>query len=101
MRIKKGDNVKILSGKDRGKTGKILAVYPKENKLTVEGMNVITRHRRSRRQGQKGEKVRISMPIDVSNAMLVCGSCGNATRAGFKVTAGVKVRVCKKCGSEV
>lgn len=101
MKIKKGDHVKIIAGKDRGKSGKVLAVFLNENKITVEGMNAVTRHRRSRRQGQQGEKVRISMPIDVSNAMLTCGACKSASRAGFRVTAGVKVRVCKKCGGEI
>ena len=101
MKIKKGDQVKILSGKDRGKSGKVLVSYPKEGKITVEGVNILTRHRRSRKQGQKGEKVRVSMPFDASNALLICGFCKKPTRVGFQITESGKVRVCKKCASPI
>ena len=101
MKIKKGDQVKIISGKDRGKSGKVLVAYPEEGKITVEGMNLLTRHRRSRKQGQKGEKVRVSMPFDVSNVLLVCGSCKKPTRVGFQITDSGKARICKKCASPV
>lgn len=102
MKIKKGDNVKIIAGKDHGKTGKVMEVFPKENRITIEGVNLLTRHRRPRKQGQKGEKVRVPMPINVSNAMLICGSCKSATRVGIKISESAgRVRVCKKCGSEI
>ena len=101
MKIKKGDQVKILSGKDRGKMGKVLIAYPKEGKITVEGVNILTRHRRSRKQGQKGEKVQVSMPFDASNVLLVCGSCKKPTRAGFKIIDSGKIRICKKCASPI
>ncbi|MEK7090767.1 MAG: 50S ribosomal protein L24 [Patescibacteria group bacterium] len=100
MKIKKGDNVKILSGKDRGKTGKVIVVFPKEGRLTVEGINMMVRHRRSKRQGQKGEKVRVAMPIDASNAQVICESCKSSARVGFKIDEnGKKIRICKKCAS--
>ena len=101
MKIKKGDQVKILSGKDRGRSGKVLVSYPREGKITVEGVNMLTRHRKSRKQGQKGEKVRVSVPVDASNVLLICGSCKKPTRIGFQVTESGKVRVCKKCASQI
>ncbi len=101
MKIRKGDNVKILSGKDRGKTGKVSRVFGKEKKALVEGMNLVKRHTRPRRQGEKGQRVSVPAAIDVSNLSLVCPKCSKPTRVGFKVTEKAKFRVCKKCGSEV
>jgi large subunit ribosomal protein L24 len=101
MKIKKGDNVKILSGKDRGKTGKVSRVLPDAGKALVEGLNLVKKHIRPRKQGEKGQRVSVSAAIDISNLMLVCPKCSKATRVGFKVAEKSKFRICKKCGSEI
>ncbi|PIR69757.1 MAG: 50S ribosomal protein L24 [Candidatus Niyogibacteria bacterium CG10_big_fil_rev_8_21_14_0_10_46_36] len=98
LKIKKGDTVKVLSGKDKGKTGKVAGTFPKDERIIVENINMQTRHRRPRRQGQKGEKVSLAMPIHASNVLVVCGSCGKPTRIGYQVGQDKKkVRSCKKC----
>lgn len=100
MRIKKGDTVKILTGKDRGKSGKVIKVYPQAGKLTVEGVNIYKKHSRPKRQGEKGEIVSVVRPIRVSNAAFVCSKCGKPARLGFKIDGERKVRYCKKCNAE-
>lgn len=99
MKLKKDDKVKITVGKDRGKTGKILKVYPDKGTVLVEGLNMFKKHRRPTRQGEKGEIINISRPIKVSNVQYICGNCGKTVRLGFRVEGDKKVRVCKKCGS--
>ena len=101
MKILKGDNVIILSGKDKGKKAKVLNVLPKDNKVVVEGLNLVKRHLRARKQGHKGQIVSKERPINVSSVALVCKSCGLPTRVGYKVEGDKKIRVCKKCKSEV
>ena len=101
MKIKKNDQVKMLSGKDRGKTGKVSLVLPEDGKVVVEGLNMIKRHVRARKQGQKGQIISKERAVPVSSVALVCKSCGKSTRVGYKVTGESKVRVCKKCESEV
>jgi large subunit ribosomal protein L24 len=101
MRFKKGDNVKIIAGKDKGKTGKITHAFPDTEKIVVEGVNVHKKHSRPKKQGQKGQIIQMPMPIHMSNAMLVCKACGKATRVGMKITEKEKIRVCKKCGGEL
>lgn len=101
MKIKKGDQVKIVTGNDKNKQGKVLAVLPHVQKIVVDGMNIKKKHVRSKQQGKKGELVRIPMPFSVSRAMLLCPQCGKAARAGFKLSGTKKVRICKKCGAEV
>ena|SRR3989344_8044050 len=101
MKIHKGDNVKMLSGKDRSKTGKILAVFPDEGKVVVEGLNMIKRHTRPRQQGQKGQIITKERAISAASVALICKSCGKATRVGYQVNRDKKVRICKKCKSEV
>src|SRR3989344_5424040 len=101
MKIKKGDQVKMLSGKDRGKTGKVSLVLPEDGKVVVEGLNMIKRHVRARKQGQKGQIISKERAVSTSSVALVCKSCGKSTRVGYKVTGESKVRVCKKCESEV
>lgn len=97
MKIKSGDTVKVISGQDRGKTGKVIRVLPKDRKIIIEGINVKKKHMKSRRRGQKGQMIKMAVPIDISNALIVCSRCGKATR----VRQNKKVRVCKKCGSEL
>lgn len=97
MKIKKGDNVIMLNGKDKGKTGKVVALMPSENKLVVEGLNLIKRHLRPRQQGQKGQILSKESSISISRVAVVCKSCGKPTRIGFSGTGESKSRICKKC----
>lgn len=100
MKIRKGDTVLIISGKDRGKTGKVLRVLPKERRVVVEGVNFRKKHTRPKRAGEKGQVVALPAPVDLSNVKLICSACGKATRVGYKVAGERKYRVCKKCGGE-
>jgi large subunit ribosomal protein L24 len=97
LKIKKGDTVKMLKGKDRGKTGKVLEVRPKEMKVVVEGLNLVKKHKRFRTQGMKGEIVSLPRAVPIANVMLVCPSCGDPTRVGILRLEGRRFRVCKKC----
>lgn len=101
MKIHKGDNVIMLSGKDRGKKGKVLAVQTKDNKVIVEGLNLIKKHTRARKQGQKGQIVSKERMVSVSSVAIVCKSCGLPTRIGYKIDGDKKTRICKKCKNEV
>lgn len=101
--IKKNDEVQVLAGKDRGKTGRVLIVLPQDNKIVVEGVQMIKRHTRANPQRNiKGGIVEKEAPIHVSNVALVCKTCKKATRLGSKVLADDRrVRVCKKCGNTI
>ena len=101
MKIKTGDTVKIIAGKDRGKTGKVTHVLAEEGRVVVEGINVAKKHSKPRKQGQKGQIVRMPMPVHASNAMVVCPSCGKPTRVGSKKTGAKRARSCKRCGAEI
>lgn len=102
MKIKKGDTVKILSGKDRGKTGKIARVFSAKGLVLVEGANLRKRHRRSRRQDKKGEVVLKPGPLASSSVALICPHCDKPTRVGYMFgDDGKKRRVCKKCAKEM
>lgn len=104
MSIKKGDTVKILSGKDRGKQGTVLHAYPAEGKIKVEGVAVVKKAVRPNQQNQTGGIVSQEAKIDASNAQLVCPKCGAATRVGHKQGEidghKTSIRICKKCGAE-
>ena len=100
MKIKKGDLVKIISGKDKGKTGKVIRVDKVSNRISVDGVNVYKKHARPKRQGEKGEIVFVTRPFNISNASLVCSSCGKNARAAFRFENERKVRYCKKCNAE-
>ena len=101
MKIKKGDQVIILSGKDKGKTGAVTAAFPADNKVVVEGWNVSKRHTKPTKAGEKGGIVDIEVPLHVSKVALVTPQ-GKPSRVGFKVNAdGTKVRVMKKTGAEL
>ncbi len=98
MKIKKLDKVKIISGKDKGKEGKVLEAFPTEGKITVEGLNLVVKHMRPRRSGEKGQRIQFPAPLRVSNVMLICSKCNKLTRVGYKILEnGKKVRMCKKC----
>lgn len=101
MRIKKGDNVQIMAGKDKGKKGKVLAVDTAKSRILVEGINVFKKHRRPKKQGEKGEIITMPRYLSVANAMLVCDSCNKPVRVGYKKEEGDKVRYCKKCQTKI
>lgn len=102
MKIIKGDEVKVLIGKDKGKTGKVEVVYPALSKIVVPGINEFKRHVKSRAQGQKSEIMTITKPLNVSNVALICPKCKKPTRVGFTLDkSGKKVRVCRKCKKEI
>lgn len=101
MKIRKGDQIKIISGNDKGKQGKVTAVFPVEGKIIAEGINLKKKHVRPKQQGKKGELVRVAMPFSVSRAMLLCGKCGKPARMGYKIDGDKKYRMCKKCGAEI
>lgn len=99
MHVKKGDTVVVVSGKDKGKKGKILAALPKNDKVIVEGINMLTKHKKPSGQMQQGGIIHQEGPIHVSNVMLYCNKDKTGVRVGYKVLDnGDKVRVCKKCG---
>jgi large subunit ribosomal protein L24 len=103
MKIKKGDTVRMLSGKDRGKTGKVSRVLPEDRKVVVEGLNLVKRHLRARRQGQKGQIVAKERSVSISAVALVCPSCGKITRVGYRISPDglSKSRICKKCQAPI
>jgi len=101
MKIRKGDRVVVLTGKDRGKEGEVSRALPGENKVIVDGVNMVKKHQKPTRATQQGGIIDVDMPIPVANVALVCESCG-ATRIGYRFEPdGTKVRVCRKCGGDV
>lgn len=101
MNIKKGDTVVVISGKDKGKKGKVLEVSPKSDKVVVEEVNVLARHKKPRSAQDKGGIIKSAHPIEASNVMVVCGVCGKATRVAHKEVEGKNARICKKCGASL
>ncbi|NUM25022.1 MAG: 50S ribosomal protein L24 [Candidatus Buchananbacteria bacterium] len=98
MRIKKGDKVKVLSGKDQGKTGKVLQIFTKRGRLSVEGVNLMHKNMKPRRQGEKGQRIQFPAALPMSNVAIICPKCGKASRIGStKVGEAKKARTCKKC----
>jgi len=97
-KIKRGDIVQVIKGDDKGKKGKVLKIFPIENRAIVEGINLVKKHRRKTREDQQGGIVSIEAPITVANLMLLCKHCGRAVRVGFKTLSdGTKSRFCKVC----
>ena len=101
MKIKKGDNVQVLSGNDKGKTGEVLEVIPKLDKVVVKGVNVRKKHVKARRQGEESGIISVECAIPSSKVNVVCPKCGKATRVGYSIEKEEKVRVCKKCGAKL
>ncbi len=101
MNVKKNDTVVVLSGKDKGKQGKVLSVDPEARKVVVEKINMASRHQKPRRQGEEGGIIQKETPIYACKVMTVCPKCNKATRVAHKVEGGKKVRVCKHCGAEI
>ena len=101
MRIKKGDTVQVLSGKDKGKTGEVLEIQPKTNKVVVKGLNIIKKQSKPRKQGEEGGILSMEGAMHVAKVNVVCPKCGKATKVGYSEEKGEKVRVCKKCGAKL
>ncbi len=110
MFVKSKDQVVVISGKDKGAKGKVITASPKTGKVVVEGVAMVTKHQKSRAQGQPGGIIKKEAFIDASNVMLLCPKCGKATRVAHKAaevtgkdgkTATKSVRICKKCGAEI
>ena len=99
MIIKKDDKVVVISGKDKGKEGKVLSANPKAGKVIVEGVSVASKHSKPRKQGEKGGIIKVETPIYACKVMVVCPKCGKPTRVAHKLENGKNVRVCKKCGA--
>lgn len=100
-KIHRGDTVRVLRGKDRGRKAKVLVVLPRESRIIVEGVNMVKKHVRARRAGEKGQRVSVAAPFPISNAQLVCPSCKKGTRVGIAREGGLAQRVCKKCGAAI
>lgn len=101
MKVRKGDTILIILGKDRGRKGKVLKTLPKEQKVLVEGINLKKKHVRPKKEGEKGQIVQIPAPVQISNVKVICPKCGKATRVGYKIAENKKSRICKKCGKEI
>ncbi len=102
LHVKKDDMVKIIAGKERGKTGKVLRVFPGKARVVVESLNLVKRHTRPNQLNPEGGIVEKEAPLSLSNVMIVCGSCNQATRTGVrKLEDGSKTRYCKKCNASV
>ena len=101
MNVKKGDTVVVLSGKDKGKKGKVLGTVPAENKVVVEGINMVSCHIKPRKQGEEGGIIKREAALYASKVQVVCPKCGKGTRVAHKIENGKKTRVCKKCGAEL
>lgn len=101
MRIRKDDIVQVMVGKDRGKSGKVLVVDQKNERLMVAGVNMYKKHKRPTKQGEKGQIISLTRSLPVANVQLLCTGCGKPTRLGYRFVGEVKSRICKKCGVAV
>ncbi|MBI4100080.1 50S ribosomal protein L24 [Candidatus Microgenomates bacterium] len=101
MKLKKGDKVKVMVGKDKGKEGPIDRTWEKEDKVSIAGVNIFKRHTKPQAQGKKGGIIEYVRPLPVGNVALICPKCKQVTRVGYQVTAKKKVRLCRKCNQEI
>lgn len=102
MKIRKGDRVRVLTGKDRGREGEVTFAYPEKGRVIVDGLNVAKRHQKPTQSTQQGGIIDKEMPMRVDNVAIICPSCSKTTRIGYRFdTDGTKVRVCKKCGGDL
>ena len=101
MRIKKGDNVQVLSGNDKGKTGEVLEIIPKSNKIIVKGVNIRKKHVKPRKQGEEGGIIPVECAIYSDKVNVVCPKCNKPTRIKYEMDKDKKVRVCQKCGAKL
>ena len=101
MNVKKGDTVQVITGKDKGQTGKVITVLPKEGKVVVEKVNMVSRHVKARKQGDESGIIQKEAPLYASKVMLFCPKCNRGVRSGRQVEGDKKVRVCKRCGAQI
>lgn len=101
MKIKKGDTVLVISGKSKGKKGKILKAFPQKNKVLIGGVNLMKKHQKPKKSGEKGQIIEKPAPINVSNVKIICSKCNKATRVGYKLVGDKKYRICKKCNKQI
>ncbi len=101
IKLKTGDNIVVLSGKDKGKKGKIIATYPREKTVKIEGINIMKKHAKPTQKVPQGGIREMEAPINVSKVMIVCSACGKATRIARTVAGDHRIRVCKKCGESL
>lgn len=102
IKIKIGDTVLMILGRDRGKIGKVLEIFPKSNRIMVEGINIVKKHVKPKKSGEKGQRVEIPRSLNVSNVKLICPRCKKAVRVGYKILENKKrIRICKKCGQDI
>ncbi|HQF40842.1 MAG TPA: 50S ribosomal protein L24 [Candidatus Paceibacterota bacterium] len=101
MKLKKNDNVIVIAGKDKGKKGKIVRIFPVDGRVIVEGLNLRKKRQRPKKQGEKGQTLEMAHPLEVSNVQLFCASCGKGVRVGAKIGGKKKIRICRGCGKEI
>jgi len=101
MKIHKGDQALIISGKDKGRKGKVIEALPKDGRVVVEGLNIRKKHMRPKKSGEKGQIIEMPSPLDVSDLKIICPKCGKPARIGYKIEGKKKYRICKKCKQEI
>ncbi len=101
MKVKKNDTVLIISGKYRGRKGKILKAFPKKDKVLIDGVNLRKKHQKPKKTGDKGQIIEVPAPIHISNVKIICPKCKKATRIGYRIEGGEKYRICKKCDKTI
>jgi len=102
LKIKKNDKVQVIKGKDRGKTGKVLRINPREKRIYIEGVNIVKKHLRQQDQGKPGGIIEKEGPVNMANVRVICPNCSKPSRIGFEVSEkGQKARVCKKCNQQI
>jgi large subunit ribosomal protein L24 len=97
VKIKKGDEVIMLNGKDKGKKGKVLKIIKKSNRVIVEGLNLIKKNLKPKKQGEKGEIISMPRSVNISNVAIFCSRCNKGVRVGFRLSGDQKMRICRKC----
>ena len=97
MKIKTNDKVKVMSGKDAGKTGKVIQVFPKEEMVVIEGVHIMKKTMKSKKNGEKGQVIELAGPVHMSKVALICTKCNQPTRVGYKIEGSDKKRICRKC----
>jgi large subunit ribosomal protein L24 len=100
-KIRKGDMVRVLTGKDRGKTGKVMAVLPADNRVLVEAVNMVKKHVRPKRAGEKGQRVSVAAPLHISNVQIICPGCKKSTKVAIKKEGKARTRSCRRCGAAI
>lgn len=101
VKIKKGDQVLIISGKDKGRKGKVIEAFPKQGRIVIEGINLRKKHMKPKKSGEKGQIVETPASLNVSDVKLICSKCGKAVRTAYKLGGKKKYRICKKCKQEI